>query len=75
MYENINFIEYKTCQHARYKSNCGRAWTLIAYKKLRYFLMTYMLERLFMSSKTAEHMTWHHSYDEVDIVIMHPFNG
>jgi hypothetical protein len=37
--------------------------------------MTYMLERLFMSSKTAEHMTWHHSYDEVDIVIMHPFNG
>jgi hypothetical protein len=30
---------------------------------------------LFMSPKTVEHMTWHHSYDVVDGVIVHLSGG
>jgi hypothetical protein len=30
---------------------------------------------LFMSSKTVEHMTRHHSHDTDDGVIVHPFDG
>ena len=57
--EYTNFMQHKTCQHAWYKSNSGRAKILIAYKKLRYFSITSRLQRLFMSTKTIEYMTWH----------------
>ena len=46
--------------------------TLVAYKKLRYFPITPRLQRLLMSSRTTEHMTWHQSYDVVDGVMVHP---
>jgi hypothetical protein len=44
-------------------------------KKIRYFPITPRLQRLFMSLKTVEHMTWHHSYDTMDKVIVHSSNG
>jgi len=37
--------------------------------------LTPRLQRLFMSQKTIEHMTWHHSHDVVDKVMVHPYNG
>jgi hypothetical protein len=45
------------------------------YKKLRYFSITFRLQMLFISPKTDEHMTLYHSYDVVDGVMVHPFNG
>jgi hypothetical protein len=44
-------------------------------KKIRYFSITPRLQKLFMSLKTIEHMTWHHSYDTMDKVIVHSSNG
>jgi hypothetical protein len=69
--EYVNFIEYKTYQHAQYKPNSSRGRTLVTYKKVRYFLIILGLQRLIISSKTVVHMIWHHSYDAVDEVIMH----
>jgi len=57
--ENVEMTECMTCRHSRYKPRTGRGKTLVAYKKLRYFLITSRLQRLFMSPMTAEHMTWH----------------
>jgi hypothetical protein len=47
----------------------------MAYKKLRYFPITPRLQRLFMSPRTAEQMTWHQSYHAVDGVMVHPSDG
>jgi hypothetical protein len=33
------------------------------------------VQRLFMSPRTAEHITWHQSHDTVDWVMVYPFNG
>jgi len=44
-------------------------------KKLRYFPITHTLQRLFMSPRTAEHMTWHQSHDAVNGVMVHPSDG
>ena len=57
--ENAEMTECMTCGHSRYKPRTGRGKTLVAYKKLRYFPITSRLQRLFMSPRTAEHMTWH----------------
>jgi hypothetical protein len=55
--ENAELTECMTCEHSRYKPKTGRGKTLVAYKKLRYFPITPRLQRLFMSLRTAEHMT------------------
>jgi hypothetical protein len=55
--ENVELTECMTCGHSRYKPRTGRGKNLVAYKKLRYFSITPRLQRLFMSSRTAEHMT------------------
>jgi hypothetical protein len=47
----------------------------VAYKKLRYFPITPRLQRLFISLRTAEHMTWHQAHDAVDGVMVHSSNG
>ena len=64
-----------TCGHSRYKPRTGMGKTLVAYKKLRYFLITPRLQRLFMSPRTAEHMTWHQAHDTVDGVMVYPSNS
>jgi hypothetical protein len=73
--ENAEITECMTCGHSRYKPRTGKGKTLVAYKKLRYFPITSRLQRLFMSLRTAEHMTWHQSYDVVDGVMVHPYDG
>jgi len=57
--ENAELTECMKWGHSRYKPRTGRGKTLVAYKKLRYFPITPRLQRLFISPKTAEHMTWH----------------
>jgi len=73
--ENAEMTECMTCGHSRYRPRTGRGKTLVAFKKLRYFLITSRLQRLFMSPRTAEHMTWHQSHDAVDGVMVHPSDG
>jgi len=68
--ENGELTKCTICGHSRYKPRTGRGKTLVAYKKLRYFPITLTLQRLFMSPRTAEHMTWHQSHDAVDGVMV-----
>jgi hypothetical protein len=63
--ENAELIKCMTCGHSRYKPITGKGKTLVAYKKLRYFPITPRLQRLFMSPRTAEHMTWHQSHEQL----------
>jgi hypothetical protein len=70
--ENTEMTECMTCEHSRYKPRTSRGKTLVAYKKLRYFPITPRLQRLFMSPRIVEHMTWHQSHHAVDGVIVHP---
>jgi len=72
--ENVELIECMTCEHSRYKPKIGTGKTLMAYKKLIYFPITPRLQRLFMSPRIAQHMTWHQSHDVVDGVMVHPFD-
>ena len=60
--ENAELTECMTCGHSRYKPRTDRGKTPVAYKKLRYFPITPRLQRLFMSPRTTEHMTWHQSH-------------
>jgi hypothetical protein len=55
--EIAELTECMTCGHSCYKPRTGRGKTLVAYKKLRYFSITPRLQRLFISPRTAEHMT------------------
>jgi len=73
--ENAELTECITCGHSRYKPRTGKGKTLVAYKKLRYFSITPRIQRLFMSPRTAKHMTSHQSYDAVDGVMVHPSDG
>jgi hypothetical protein len=57
--ENAELTKCMTWGHSRYKPRTGRGKTLVAYKKLRYFPITPRLQRLFISPRTVEHMTWH----------------
>ena len=45
---------------------------LLSHRKLKYFSITSRLQRLLISSKTAKHMTWNHSHDAMDRVMVHP---
>jgi len=73
--KNAELTECMTCGHSRYKPRTDRGKTLVAYKKLRYFPITPRLQRLFMSPRTAEHMTWRQSHDAVDGVMVLPSDG
>jgi hypothetical protein len=72
--ENAELTKCMTCGHSCYKPRTGSGKTLVAYKKLRYFSITPRLQRLFMSPRTAKHMTWHQSHHTVDGVMVHPSN-
>ena len=69
--ENAELAECMTYGHSRYKPRTGMGKNLVAYKKLRYFPTTPKLQRLFMSPRIAEHMTWHQSHNTVDRVMVH----
>jgi len=55
--ENAKLTEGRTCGNSHYKPMIGRERSLIAHRKLKYFSITPRLQRLFISPKTAEHMT------------------
>ena len=55
--EDTELIKCKTCWNSCCKPRIGREMTLVAHRKLRYFLITPRLQRLFMSPKIDEHMT------------------
>ena len=74
-FENPYLTKCKIYVHAPYKPRIGRGKTLVAHRKLRYFSITPRLQRLFMSPKITEHIIWHHSYDTMDEVMMHHFDG
>jgi hypothetical protein len=74
-FKNAELIECRTCRHARYKPRTHRERTFIAYKKLKYFLITHRLQRLFMSPNIANHMAKHHPHDVMDGVMVHSSDG
>jgi hypothetical protein len=69
--ENTELNKCTTCEHTCYNPRINWDKTFVAHKKLRYFTITPKLQRLFMSLKTVEHMTWHHLHDAVDGVMIH----
>jgi hypothetical protein len=73
--EHTNLTRRRTCEHSCYKPMIGRGRSLFEHKKLRYFSITLRLQRLFISLKTIEHMTWYQSHDAVDGVMVHPFDN
>jgi len=73
--ENVNFTECKTCGHSRYKPKTSKGKTLVIYRNSRYFPITYRLQKLFTSSNIVKHMTWYHSHNMVDGVMVYHFSG
>lgn len=60
--ENLEATHCPVCGLSRWKSNKGDKGNhkKISWKVLRYFPLKPRLQRLFMSTKTAEEMRWHH---------------
>jgi hypothetical protein len=73
--KNIELTKCRTCGHARYKSRNDNGRTFIAYRKLIWFSITPRLQKLFISPMTVEHMTWHHSHDTMDGVMVQLSGG
>ena len=75
--ENKDRTECSTCHHLQYKprkKSCGKPKG-IPYKILCYLPLTPRLQRLYMSSKTTKHMTWHSKTDQEVGIISHPYDG
>jgi hypothetical protein len=73
--ENTDFTKYGTHGYACYKPKTVRGRTFFIQKKLKYFTITLNLQRLFISPKILEHMTWYLSHDAMDGVMMYPSNS
>ena len=76
--ENEQKVRCTECGHERYRPNKEGVTTkkaLIPYKILRYFPITPRLQRMYMSSRTAEHMTWHAKSSAKDGELNHPIDG
>ena len=52
--ENVDLTKCKTCEHARYKLITRKGRTLVANRKLRYFLIIRMDISLFYHCKNME---------------------
>ncbi|XP_057997364.1 uncharacterized protein LOC131176329 [Hevea brasiliensis] len=65
------------CGHPRYKPSriSDGKQKDIPYKVLRYFPLTPRLQRLYMSTKTVEHMRWHWKTHRAPGVMSHPSDG
>ena len=75
--ENKDRTECVYCHHPRFKprKKFGGKQKSIPYKILRYLPLTPRLQRLYMSSKTAKHMTWHNDTQRESGVMCHPCGG
>ncbi|XP_017972836.1 PREDICTED: uncharacterized protein LOC108661342 [Theobroma cacao] len=77
-YERLATFEHcQVCGHPRYKqrNSSVRRHKKIPYKILRYLPLISRLQRLYMSCKTAEHMTWHAQHHSDDGLLRHPVDG
>ena len=78
--ETESLLHCPVCGHARFKliKTTGHRQKGVPYKVLRYLPLTPRLRRLYMSTKTAEFMTWHasnHSPDgELSLQTVRPGN-
>ncbi|XP_038975417.1 uncharacterized protein LOC120106535 [Phoenix dactylifera] len=75
--ETENLIECTICGHLRYKlrrNDGGGRRKDVPYRRLQYLPITPRLQRLFMSSKTAENMSWHVKEGDSDEMV-HPACG
>ncbi|XP_038983288.1 uncharacterized protein LOC120111038 [Phoenix dactylifera] len=75
--ETENLIECTICGHPRYKlrrNDGGGRRKDVPYRRLRYLPITPRLQRLFMSSRTAELMSWHVKGGDSDEMV-HPACG
>ncbi|XP_017970474.1 PREDICTED: uncharacterized protein LOC18609682 [Theobroma cacao] len=70
-------MKKKVCGHPRYKqrNSSVRRQKKIPYKILRYLPLIPRLQRLYMSCKTAEHMTCHAQHHRDDGLLRHPVDG
>ncbi|XP_021848834.2 uncharacterized protein [Spinacia oleracea] len=80
--ENEKLNACDICGASRWKSNkhngeekCKSNGKRIPHKTLRYFPLKPRLQRLFMCSKTASLMTWHHGKKKKDGTMRHPVDG
>ena len=80
--DDVDRSECKTCNTSRWKkeANSDESGGKKKRKKkpakvLRYFPLTPRLQRLFMSSKLAEHMKWHVTDKNPDGLLRHPRDG
>ncbi|XP_021758007.1 uncharacterized protein LOC110723041 isoform X1 [Chenopodium quinoa] len=80
--ENESLDSCNICGASRWKSNkhigedkCKKNGKKIPHKTLRYFPLKPRLQRLFMCSKTASLMTWHHGKKKKDGTMRHPVDG
>nr|MCH9869342.1 hypothetical protein [Serratia marcescens] len=67
----------KFCNETRYKTvdSTKRSSKPRPKKTMRYFPLTGRLQRLYMSTATAKHMTWHRDVPRSDGVLSHPADG
>ncbi|XP_028102367.1 uncharacterized protein LOC114301607 [Camellia sinensis] len=72
--DNTTLENCLTCTESRYKLN-DKTGKKIPHKILRYFPMTPMLKRLYMSKKIAAYMGWHKDNRVDDGVLRHPADG
>jgi len=73
-----NLIVCKFCEHPRYKPRKASVWATrkhIPYKRIFYLPILYRLKRLYLSEKTAPHMSWHAEHTCPDGVMQHPSDG
>ncbi|XP_039143097.1 uncharacterized protein LOC120280350 [Dioscorea cayenensis subsp. rotundata] len=75
--ETIELEICSICGHPRYKpsKSSGRRQKRIPFKILLYFPLVPRLQRLYMSAKIAEHMTWHAYNKSNDRVLRHPVDS
>ncbi|XP_017985270.1 PREDICTED: uncharacterized protein LOC108663891 [Theobroma cacao] len=75
--ETANFEHCMICGHPRFKlrKSSVKKQKKIPYKILRYLPLIPRLQRLYMSCKTAEYMTWHVQNQSDDGVLKHPVDG
>ncbi|XP_016468630.1 uncharacterized protein LOC107791134 [Nicotiana tabacum] len=74
---NKDKVNCPKCGQPRYKPKRGGNGRQndVAYKVLRYFPITTRLQRLYMSTKTAENMIWHWKSRREPGVMSHPSDG
>ncbi|XP_074351799.1 uncharacterized protein LOC141690944 [Apium graveolens] len=65
----------KYCELSRYKDSINGGSDTIPRKILRYFKITPRLQRLYMSTHTAQHMKYHKNRIVTEGVLSHPADG